>query len=94
MSAAANLSLFPVFRAKFFSIDSKLRNGLVLQASAREFSSIQSVKPKERQFLNRARILVADDHKAVLASIVSLLEPEFAVVGAVADVSLEPNSRT
>jgi len=35
--------------------------------------------------LNRARILLADDHKEMRDRVVGLLEPEFEVVGAVED---------
>ena len=35
--------------------------------------------------MSRTRILLADDHEAVLSSLARLLEPEFHVVGAVGD---------
>jgi DNA-binding NarL/FixJ family response regulator len=45
----------------------------------------QIAKFKERETLNRARILVAEDHKEMRALIVSLLKREFEVVAEVED---------
>ena len=39
----------------------------------------------ERRSLSRARVLLADDHRAVLEAEIALLSPDFDVVAAVAD---------